>query len=124
MAVRVTDQEVKEIMNTNITDTAPFIIGANSMINNQLSAEITAGSVSATTLKEMERWLSAHFASAMDQQPIEEAVGEAKVKYQGYFSKGLSSSVYGQRAMDLDPTGRLGSGGKASSTLTAIDFIS
>ena len=124
MTVRVSDAEVKEILNTDITDTSTFITAANVVINNELSDEITAGDVDTDTLKEMERWLAAHFASAWDQQAVELALGEARVKYQGQFGKGLESTTYGQRALLLDPTGRLVGGGRKTAKFKSIDFLS
>jgi len=124
MAVRVSNVEVKEIFNTDITDTSTFIVAANTVINNELSAEITSGDVDTATLKEMERWLAAHFACSWDQQPVEEKLGEAGVRYQGKFDKGLESTTYGQRVLLLDPTGRLASGSRKVSTFKAIDFLS
>ena len=123
MANRTTHNKVKEIFDTNINDLVPFITAANVMINNQLSAEITAGDISAATLIEMERWLAAHFACAYDPAVTQEKLGEATVQYQGYYGKGLESTSFGQRALALDSTGKLSAGGKRSSVFTAVDFL-
>jgi hypothetical protein len=123
MTLRVNTSEVKEIFETNITDLVPFITAANTVINDQLATEISNGSVSSATLKEMERWLAAHFASARDQRPVEEKLGEATMKYQGTSGEGLLSTTYGQMAMELDPTGQLAGGKRRRAEMTTVDFL-
>jgi len=108
MAVRVTDVEVKEIMDTSIA-TMPFIVAANLIIDNTLSAEIAAGDFGAETLKEIERWLAAHMVAARDPQIAREQTGDAAATYQGKFGDDLKSTSYGQRVLLLDHTGKLAS---------------
>jgi hypothetical protein len=74
-----------------------------------------------TMLKEIERWLSAHMvASTVHRSTSEEKLGEASVKYTGYWSQGLSSTPYGQMVQILDVTGKFANYGKRSATIDAI----
>jgi len=108
MAERVTDQEVRDIFETDISDLAPFITAANITVNENLSGQ----GLTDAALKEIERWLSAHMATARDPRTSKESMGDASETYQGDSGLGLDSSRYGQMVKTLDPTGRLTSLGK------------
>lgn len=111
MANRVNAEEVKEIIDTELSDTriGAFITAANTLINDKLLNKGLASS----TLKEIERWLAAHYISAsIERQAIEEEAGPASQKFSDFFSQGLNSTTYGQTARTLDPSG----------TLTSLDL--
>jgi hypothetical protein len=106
---RVTATEVKQIIDldtSTVTDEKieVFINMANLFINNTFSG---VTSLSSDTLKEIERFLSAHFLHALDPRAISEKAGEVAVRYAGKFGMGLQATTYGQTALLLDTTGRL-----------------
>ena len=104
---RVTTDEVKEIISTTETELTPFIVAAGTLIDDILAGH----GLSVTQLKEIERWLSAHFLSArvLKGQLIEQEIGDTREKYTDLEVSGasLASTHYGQRALLLDTTGRL-----------------
>jgi hypothetical protein len=113
---RVEPDEVKEIIDTSLTDSqinafinsAHYLIQAN-LLNKGLSANI---------LTQIELWLSAHFLAIRDQRVESEGVaGEWQARYQGKTGMGFSATTYGQQALLLDTTGTLASAG-----LKAITF--
>jgi hypothetical protein len=105
MAFRVNVKEVKDIIKTTLEAS---IINACIQSANLTVTAILGDStdITAAQLKEIERWLSAHFlASSRQRQAQEKTIGEAKVKYSGKTGKGLESTTYGQMVMQLDTTG-------------------
>ena len=107
MANRVTEEEVLEIMptNTSLTEDTilPFITSANVFVTNLLE-----GVLAASILKEIEKWLSAHMATVVNERLIKEAgAGGAVVKYAGVFGEDLSSTQYGQMVLMLDSSNTL-----------------
>ena len=122
MAVRVTTSEVKEIISTALTDLDPFIQTANALINDALSEEISAGTVSSAILFEMELWLAAHFTAIRDPQAKSEKVGQAAIAYWGQSGKGLESTPFGQQALAIDPSGMLSNLGAKKAEVKVIDI--
>lgn len=115
MAFRVTVNDVKAIFETTLgaDNIEAFIRSANVVINDNL----TGKGIADATLKELERWLAAHFAAHMDPVAGSEKIGDAQVKYllamsSGADGLGLNNTPYGQQARILDPTGILASIGK------------
>ena len=104
---RVTTDEVKEIISTSETELTPYIVAAGTLIDDLLVGH----GLTTTQLKEIERWLAAHFLSAKvpKGQLMEQEIGETREKYaEGKaFGEALASTYYGQRALLLDTTGRL-----------------
>jgi len=105
MANRVTGTEVKTIFETDMIESelTPFITSVNTFIN----ATTDLLTLSDALLKEIEMWLSAHFASAKDQRITYQSFGDSKAKFQGEYTYGLNATDYGQRAIMLDTTGTL-----------------
>jgi len=99
---RVTEAEVQEIIETSVTVT-PFISAANLTVTQHLSGK----GLSSDLLKEIERWLAAHFAAMADPRVSQESVAGAAWTYEGQTGLGLDSTRYGQQAKLLDPTGTL-----------------
>ena len=105
MSYRVTGAEVKEIINTSLTvdEVNPFIAGANALITGKCSSTYTA-----TELKELERWLAAHFVAVRD--PVKSAytrqsiAGGPAQDYQLTAKNpvGLATTAYGQQVLILD----------------------
>jgi hypothetical protein len=103
MAARVTQQDVEAILDTDISDLSPFITAANLTVTKMLSGE----DLSDDQLKEIERWLAAHFASIRDPRISAEKTGDAQVTYHGRSDLGLNFTPYGQQVKLLDTTGNL-----------------
>ncbi len=106
----VTEAEVLEIIDTDLTDISAFM---------QSAAAITSEVLSSTTLssdlkKEIERWLAAHFISMRDQRVKSEKTGDASFTYEGNTGMGLKFTRYGQQAMALDISGSLDDLGSAT----------
>lgn len=104
---RVTAPEVKEILDTNLSDPVidTFINAANLTVTEILGDDTT---LSSDQKKEIERWLTAHLvACTRQQQKQSEKLGEAAVTYQGQTGKGLDATFYGQQVKVLDTTGKI-----------------
>ena len=76
MANRVSDSEVKEIIDTTVT-TTPFIDAANLIVTSKLADQELGDAL----LKEIERWLSAHLVAIRDPMIKKDKTGEAEVTY-------------------------------------------
>ena len=117
MALRASDADVRAIIDTDpaIATTIP-IRAANTLvdwINDKCDQDNV---LTAAQLGEIETWLAAHFYAHRDPQYSSKATEKASATFQGATGMGLESTVWGQTAMTLDPTGCLASrnkGGKA-----------
>lgn len=118
MSNRTSDAKVKEILDTDITDTTPFITAANLVVTDKLGGQ----DLSDDYLEEIERWLAAHLACARDPRHKAEKTGDASVTFTGNFGEGLQSTPYGQHVLLLDPTGILAKVGAKQVSFAAIDF--
>ena len=115
---RVTATEVRVIITTSLLDAAieSLIEIANAMVTNT----VTCG-LAAATLKEIERWLTAHLISiTQERETTEEKLGEATVKYAGVYGEGLKSSRYGQMVLTLDTCGGFANLGKKAASVKSI----
>jgi hypothetical protein len=124
MASRATETEVKEIMDTTLTEEqlSPFLKAANSTVTGLLSDE----GYGDTQLAEIERWLAAHFAScAKDQIVSKEKIGGADATYHGKTGMGLESTFYGQTVKTLEYNGVLAQveAAKSRSIIEVIDWV-
>ena len=131
MANRVTEAEVLEIIDvdSSISDISPFITAANLFVTNVFSGDTQVG---ADTLKEIERYVAAHFICCRDPRAVEEQNEGIKVKYAGGLSggrpykanspTGLHSTAYGQNALLLDFTGKMVAAGKNKATFAMVDY--
>lgn len=115
---RITPTDVTDIIDTDLSDTrlGSFIAGAHQAVQAQLK---DAG-LDEELLKEIERWLSAHYVTAFERQAIQEKAGPVEQRFSDAFGMGLDSSTYGQTAKSLDPTGRLAVLGKKTIQLISI----
>lgn len=102
---RVTEAEVKKIISTTLTDeeVTPFLSSANVLITDVLTDE----GYGDATLKEIEKWLAAHFVAIRDPQVAKEKIGDVDAAYQGKTGLGLNHTSYGQQVMILDHHGKL-----------------
>lgn len=117
MANRVTSAEVKKIIDTT-EDVNACIDAANVLVTERLGGT----TLSTSHLKEIERWLAAHFvACSIDRQASSVKVGAAQDTYMGQSEgEGLKATTYGQQAIMLDSTGILNKLGKK---LARVDII-
>ena len=81
MAIRVTEQEVLDIMDSGVdlssTQITAMITAASSVIDTIFADDAV---VDDALLKELERWLSAHYiASTLVRMAAKEKVGQAEV---------------------------------------------
>lgn len=121
---RVTSSEVKEILDTDETKFTPFIAVANSVVTDELAS--TARITDTVRLKEIERWLAAHFfkCSLEPQEKVHE-VGETKATFYGAGNmSGFNATTYGQQAMALDTSGTLATLGLRKGSFKPILAIS
>jgi hypothetical protein len=122
MAALVTTTEVREIMdNEDIPDSLvnACITAAAAQLDIVFANNLE---ISADLLKEIERWLSAHFVASTPnyRTASKEKIGDAEVTYTGKYGENLSSTPYGQMALQLDITGNLLKYGKFNATLRAV----
>lgn len=113
--VRVTSEEVKEIIDTELEDLSSFIQTAHLMVNKVLSSETDED-----YLKEIEKWLSAHFVAIRDPRVRVIKVGETSETYFGKSGEGLSASPYGQQVLSLDITGAFANASKSKASFGII----
>ena len=121
MANRVTEAEVQAIIDvdSSVSDISPFITAANLFVTNVFSGDTQVGS---DTLKEIERYVAAHFICCIDPRARKEENEEVMVEYTGEFGKGLESTRYGQAALTLDFTGKLATAGKKRASFSMVDY--
>ena len=108
MAIRVTEAEVKSIIQTSMTDAVvldPCITLASDIVDNNLVGE----GLSTTLLKEIERYLSAHFVAITEERGgiIATKMGDSDEEYSDVYGEGFKSTRYGQAAISMDTTGIL-----------------
>lgn len=115
MAARVTETEVKEIIDTSV-NTRAFITAANMVVNQNLQNQ----GLSNELLKEIERWLAAHFVAIRDPREQSKKVGSSSANYQGQTGLGLDHTSYGQQVKVLDYTGTLGNLGFKRASIAVV----
>ena len=107
MALRVTTDEVREIipLESSFTDAmvTAMITGANVVV----TEVCTDSSLDTAHLKEIERWLSAHFCAIRDMRAATEKTGPASISFQYKVDLRLDVTMYGQQAMIIDTSGAL-----------------
>lgn len=105
MILRVDPVDVREIMDTSLTDIQleAFIMAANLLINEKLASSGHSDEL----LFEIERWLTAHLAHARERITTSESMGGASESYATQIGLGLNGSFYGQHVKLLDSTGIL-----------------
>lgn len=102
---RVNAAQVREIFDTELSDAQlnAFINTANIYTTSLLGNSGLSGQM----LTEIEKYLSAHFASMRDPRFETEKVGQYSYRVQGKTDMGLDATFYGQQAKLLDTSGRL-----------------
>lgn len=109
MAYLVTEAEVYGIIEVDSdVDLDPFIRVAHLIVDEQLSGK----GMSDDRLKEIERWLSAHFVAIRDMRIANETAGVSNA-FQYNLGLNFQVTMYGQQAMMLDTSGTLAALNKA-----------
>jgi hypothetical protein len=110
MANRVTATEVKVIFDTQLDDAIidVFIIPAN-ILTDKVEAADVDNTLTTDQLKEIERWLSAHFTGIRDTRVSNEKAGPVGQGFQYKVDLNLNLTMYGGTAITLDTTGYLAS---------------
>ena len=120
---RVTESDVEAIMNQTFSDdfnADPFINTANVIVDSY----ITCSSATEAIKTEIEKYLSAHFISLVQNGGgiKTEKLGDASITYQTASTKTgmLNSTPFGQVATMLDPCAQLANLGNSPATIKAI----
>lgn len=115
MALRVSDADVKAIVEGVDFDTTPFIETANVVVDQHLADKIS----NASLLEKIELYLAAHFVALTTERGglVRSSAMDAAETYANVFESGFRSTRYGQQALALDYTSTLTS--IASGKLTA-----
>ena len=116
----VTEEEVHEIIDidSSVTSIDPFITVAHLIVENVIgSSPIMTNEM----LKEVERWLSAHFVCIRDPRATSEGANGLSISYEGQPGKFLQSTRYGQQACLLDLSGSLANLGKTPVRFNVIN---
>lgn len=106
MAVRVTDADVKEIIDVQTSrDTSIFINLANRFVDLHLLPE----GISEGVLTDIELYLAAHFTAITVERGglTSEVTGDSEASYANVYEAGFGSTRYGQIALTLDSSGKL-----------------
>lgn len=132
-AYRVSDPEVRQILvqlDSNVTDLTPYIIIAENLVTNFLVAAGNAISgsdkvvLTESELKEIERWLAAHFAAVADPRLKSQSVDGASESYDLQTDKiGLGITMYGKTAMMLDRSNQLSRIGRRIARVKTINPV-
>lgn len=105
---RVNSVEVQEIIEVQSSfDLTPVITIANELVTQFCTGDAVSSVYTSTRLKEIERWLAAHFYTVYEPRAESEKAGSVSQKLQSKVDLGLNSSHYGQTAMLLDHQGGL-----------------
>lgn len=105
MANRVTIDEVKSVIDTDLIDARITVcIGT---ANNLVTSQCVGEGLSTDTLKEIERWLSAHFVAVVEPRIEREEADVVSASYVHSVDLYLAATVWGQQAMLLDTSGSL-----------------
>jgi len=102
---RTSATEVKQTIDTSLSDEAveDWIAAAADLVD-----EIDSrGSLDDDRLTRLERLVAQHFLSAQDQRAESQSGASRSVSFQGETGMGFKATHYGQRALQLDPTGVL-----------------
>lgn len=115
---RVTADELKVVYDSGLTDAVleDIIDIANNLVTDILG---TSG-LSSDRLKNIERYLAAHFAAFREPQrglvSAEWIASEAKIEFSSDFGRALDATHFGQTAAMLDTTGKLRQAGAKRAT--------
>jgi len=109
---RTTEPAVKETLGNNYDVTIPlgrFVLDGSGIVDSLIEYNTAHDglTLSVILLESIERYLACHLYSLADQIFKYKQTGSAAATFQGETGMGFKSSLYGQTAMELDPTGYL-----------------
>lgn len=112
MAVRTTPAEVAGVMAPGRdydgkSDLNRYIRIASGRVDWLVTACATYGRTVPANLADIEAWLAAHYYKCSDQQLATSNAGRSSATYRGQTGMGLTATLYGQTACDLDTSGVL-----------------
>ncbi len=116
---RVKTLDIKRIINTELEDLSAFIQTASV----QVDTIATLGLLGAPLLKEIERWLAAHYVALYERQDAKVTMGDSSHTYGGKTGAGLSYTRFGQQALLLDTTGTLSNGGLRRASMSYLGGV-
>lgn len=117
---RTNNSDVQDIFDTDLDTTAldAWIEIANEHVDDIADAD---SSIDSTRLTKIEKLAACHFAAAQDPRLEEYRVGDAQGSFQGDTGMYYDSTVYGQQARMLDPTGTLADVGLRKASVSVVD---
>ena len=103
---RVTTEEVKVLIPVpaSVTDLSPFINVASELID-MVIVEEYPDAYSDEYLKELERWLSAHFTAIRYTRTSTEKISSVSESFQYKLGLNFNCTMYGQTVLSMDTTG-------------------
>jgi hypothetical protein len=118
MANRVTPEELAPIVpDVSASSLAPYISTANLIVDE----EIVGKGLSDARLKEIEKYLAAHFATITNGELTMRKIGDSQDSYaKGLAGKGLKETAFGRQACLLDTSGTLASQGADTGTFDLL----
>ena len=119
MTVRTNEVEVRAVIDSDLSIDVSFYMNSASIVVDRIVRKATRLGITIPDdeLKLIETYLSAHFYALKELQYSEKATGRARGVYQGQTGMGFNSTLWGQMAVELDPTGEL-DGGDTEATLS------
>ena len=114
---RTTPSDVKEILDTTLSDATiqAYIDVANDVVDTIVST----GTVDSDTATRIEKFYTAHLATAQEREASDRSAGNRSVSYEGFDTEGQSS--YFEIANSLDPTGTITATTKRKANLSTPD---
>jgi hypothetical protein len=114
MAYRVTGHQIKDIINTSLTEAVVsqrMVHVASTIVDENLVGLTPA--LSALTRSNIEMYLAAHFVALTEERGglIMSNFGDSKESLANIYSEGFGTTRYGQAAMTIDTSGVLTSVG-------------
>lgn len=113
MAIRIDSDDVKQIYGTDLrTSEIDACIEAASPIVDSITTTDASPALTAAELRNIEKYLAAHFVWLRDPKALREVLGESEAWHfpasvTTAWSRGLGMTPYGSMAMMLDRTGTL-----------------
>lgn len=85
-----------------------FVATASAIVDRVVACAAADGVTLNSIEQELiERWLAAHYYKCSDRQYASKNTAGAGASFTGQYAMGLKATLYGQCAMDLDPSGCL-----------------
>lgn len=123
MANRVTEIEVKKVINTDLSNA--IVLVHIQIANDLVTGTLGSSGLGTSRLKHIELFLAAHFIGiGMDKEEgmmLSQWAGEdGKIDYNKTLGRALNATFYGQQAQLLDTTGVLAQTGKSRAQFRVI----